>query len=126
LDDAKAKTGFPVLYPCRLSANETLTSITVSGDSGKQSVTMVFAGDYEMTVRQSQVAPAVNPDPTGATHTTIDFLPGVRADLIERNDGSRTALYDFFWQKGLIYYELLAVGPPQQREQLKEIATSLQ
>ena len=49
-----------------------------------------------------------------------------RGILIERNDGTRDALYHLFWQQNGIYYEVQAFGPPLQRRAILEFARSLQ
>jgi hypothetical protein len=79
-----------------------------------------------MTIRQSQVAPAVSPDPTGASRVSITLLTNVPATLIERNDGSAKALYHLYWERNDLFYELQAYGPPLQRDTVLKMARSLQ
>ncbi len=127
LDEGQAQTAFDILYPCRLPNSQRLITIDVVGDRGKQSVTAVWDGPFEITVRQSQVAPVVNADPAGASHIVLaDLFPGIKVDLIEINDGSSRALYHLIWARGGMYYEVLAVGPPLQRRLVLEIARSLE
>jgi hypothetical protein len=98
----------------------------VTGDAGRQQAELVWDGPFDLTLRQSQLAPAVAPDPAGASHIIIDLFPNVPATLIEQNDGSGHALYHLFWQRGGVYFEVQAVGPPLQRRAVLKIATSLQ
>jgi hypothetical protein len=127
LRQARDQVGFEILYPCELPNSQRLSTVSVIGDTGKQSVTLVFDGPFELSVRQSQVAPLVNADPAGASHSVVDNLfPGVDADLIEINDGSSKALYHLVWARGGMYYEVLAVGPPLQRRAVLDAARSLQ
>jgi hypothetical protein len=94
--------------------------------AGRQQAELVFTGPFDLTIRQSQFAPAVSPDPSGASRTVIDLFPNVRATLIERYDGTSRALYHLFWERDGIHYEVQAVGPHQQRRLILLIATSLQ
>lgn len=127
LEEGRSQAGFHVLYPCKLPNAQELSTVSVVGDRGKQSVTLVFGGPFDLTIRQSQVAPVVNPDPSGASHSVLnDLFPGVKADLIEINEGTRRALYHLIWSRAGMYYEVLAVGPPLQRRAILEVARSLQ
>ena len=125
LTDVRSRAGFPVLYPCQLPGAEYLESVAVTGDPGRQKAELVFAGPFEMAIRQSQYPPAVSADPAGASRTIINLFPNVRATFIQINDGSSKALYHLFWKRGGIYYEVQAVGPPLQQRQIRLIATSL-
>lgn len=87
---------------------------------------MVFAGSFTLTLRQSQFAPLVNPDPTGASRVLVNLFPGVTVTLIEQNDGSQKALYHLFWEQAGLFYELQAAGPPQQRRLILQVAASLE
>ncbi len=100
--------------------------MAVTGQPGRQQAELVFDGPFDLTLRQAQYAPAVSADPAGASRTEIDLLPNVRATLIERNDGTRKALYHLLWQRNGIYYEVQALGPPLQRRTILLVATSLQ
>jgi hypothetical protein len=126
LTRARQQARFTVLYPCQLPNAQHLVSSSVQGAPGKQQAELVFSGPFDLTVRQAQYPPAVNPDPVGASRTRIDLFPNVQADLIERLDGSSKALYHLFWQRDGLYYEVQAVGPPQQRRTVLLVATSLQ
>ena len=126
LEAARRQAAFPLLYPCELPGATRLEAATVTGMPGRQQAEFVFAGPFEMSVRQSQFPPAVNPDPAGASRINVDLFPNVRAVLIERNDGSSKALYHLFWERNGIYYEVQAAGPPLQRRQILQVATSLQ
>jgi len=77
-------------------------------------------------VRQAQYPPAVAPDPTGATRRVINLFPNVPASLIEINDASGDASYQYYWERGGIFYEVQAVGPPLQERAIRAVATSLQ
>ena len=112
---AQAEASFPILYPCFMPAAQRLEAATVTGAPGRQQVELIFAGPFELTVRQAQFPPAVNPDPSGASRTNVDIFPNVPAILIERNDGSQRALYHLCWGQNGMYYEVQAVGPPLQR-----------
>jgi hypothetical protein len=114
-----------LLYPCSLPGSQRLASSSVTGDAGRQQTELVFSGPFDMTVRQSQVPPAVGPDPAGASRRTIDLFPNVRATLIEINDGSGDAQYHYFWQRDGIYFELQSVGPALQERAMRQVATSL-
>ena len=124
----KARTGaaFTLLYPCSMPGSQQLTSSSVIGDKGRQQAELVFSGAFDLTIRQSQFPPAVSPDPAGASRRTIDLFPNVKATLIEINDGSGSAQYHYLWERGGIYFELQAVGPPLQERSLRQVATSLQ
>ena len=126
LADARRQINFNLLYPCRLPGATYLESIAVTGMPGRQQVELTFDGPFEMAVRQSQVPPPLNPDPTGASRTDIDLFADVRGVLIERNDGSARALYHLYWNRGGLFYEVQATGPPLQRRQILQVATSLQ
>ena len=127
LAEARSQAGFAILYPCKLPNSQRLVTVDVVGARGKQSVSIVFDGPFEITIRQSQVAPLVNADPAGASHIVLENLfPGVKADLIEINEGTSRALYHLVWSQAGMYYELLASGPPLQRRTVLEITRSLQ
>ncbi len=126
LADARSEAPFAVLYPCQLPAGEQLVGETVTGPAGRQQAELVFAGPFDLTLRQSQYPPPTNPDPTGASRSEIDLFPNVRAILLEVNDGTRKALYHLFWERDGLFYELQAVGPPLQRRQILQVATSLE
>jgi hypothetical protein len=126
LADARSQAAFPVRFPCHLPGATSLESVAVTGTPGRQKVELIFNGPFELAVRQSQFPPAVNPDPTGATRSDVDLFPNVPAILIERNDGSSKALYHLYWESQGIFYEVQAVGPPLQRRQVLQIATSLE
>jgi hypothetical protein len=122
---ARGQANFDVLYPCQLPGGERLESSSVTGTPGRQQAELVFAGPFDLTIRQSQYPPAVAPDPAGASRIVVDLFPNVRADLIERNDGSSRALYHLFWSRNGVYYEVQAFGPPLQRRHILMVATSL-
>jgi hypothetical protein len=126
LDDSTQQAGFKVLYPCQLPAGEKLTTAGVTGDPGARSSTLTFGGPFDMTVRQSQVPPALSADPAGSSHLVIDLFPNVKAQLIERNDGSRKAEYHLVWNQGAFFYDVLADGPPLSRDLILKAARSLQ
>jgi hypothetical protein len=126
LDRARNEANFNLLYPCKLPAAQRLVGASVTGARGKQQVDFVFNGPYDMTIRQSQIAPAVSPDPAGASRIDVQLFPNTEASLIERNDGSQKALYHLFWFRNGLYYELQAFGPPLQRRQILQVATSLE
>jgi hypothetical protein len=109
-----------------LPGSQNLSSASVTGEPGRQQAELVFTGAFDLTLRQSQLPPAMPPDPTGASRRTIDLFPNVEAILIEINDGSGDAQYHYFWQREGLYYELQAVGPPLQERAIREVATSLQ
>lgn len=109
-----------------MPATQRLESATVTGAPGRQQVELIFAGTFELTIRQAQFPPAVNPDPSGASRSTVDLFPNTQAIFIERNDGSEKALYHLFWARNGIFYELQASGPPLQRRAILRIATSLE
>jgi hypothetical protein len=126
LESARGQAGFPVLYPCYLPNSQVLESTAVTGQPGRQLVSLVWRGPFEFSIRQAQYPPAVSPDPSGASRTTVDLFSNTRATLIERFDGSGAAMYHLFWQRDNVYYELQAFGPPQQRRIILEIARSLE
>jgi hypothetical protein len=126
VEDATSQAEFDLVYPCFLPNAQTLESTAVTGEPGRQAVSFVWVGPFEFTVRQSQFPPAVAPDPSGASRTGLNLFPNVRAELIERNDGSGDAMYHLFWQEDDIYYELQAFGPAQQRRTILQIARSLE
>ena len=86
----------------------------------------MFNGPYEMTIRQSQIPPAQSADPAGASKVDVQLFPNTEATLIERNDGSRKAMYHLLWVRNGLYYELQAFGPPLQRQQILDAARSLE
>jgi hypothetical protein len=126
IEDAASQAGFPLVYPCYLPNAQTLESTAVIGEPGRQSASFVWTGPFEFTIRQSQYPPAVAADPAGVSRSALDLFPNVRAELIERNDGSGDAMYHLLWQRDDIYFELQAFGPPQQRRLILEIARSLE
>ena len=126
VQSARQAAGFVLLYPCYVPNAQTLESTAVTGEPGRQATSFVWTGPFEFTIRQSQYPPAVSPDPSGASLSTLDLFPNVRADLIERNDASGDAMYHLLWQRNNVYYELQAFGPPQQRRIILEIARSLE
>ena len=123
---AHDSAGFPVVYPCFLPASERLENVTIVGEVGRQQVEMVFDGPFDLTIRQSQFAPVFTADPAGASRIRINLFSNVPASLIERNDGTRQALYHLFWEQDGVFYELQAFGPPLQRRQILEVARSLE
>jgi hypothetical protein len=126
LDRARSEAAFTLLYPCKLPAAQKLVAANVSGQRGRQQTELVFNGPYDMTIRQSQVPPAVSADPAGASKIDVQLFPNTEATLIERNDGSQKALYHLQWVRNGLYYELQAFGPPLQRRQILEAARSLE
>lgn len=126
LADVRSQAGFNVLYPCKLPLSQRLDNATIIGNPGRQSVTLVFSGPFDLTVRQSQFPPAFNPDPSGVSRTGVELFPDTRAIFLERNDGSAKAQYHLLWDRGGIYYEVQAIGPPLQRRQIIAVATSLE
>lgn len=126
LESARAEAEFEVLYPCSLPGATQLYGASVTGEPGRQSAELQFDGVFELTVRQAQFPPAVPPDPTGASRRTIDLFPNVRATLIEINDASGDASYHYYWERGGVFYEVQAVGPPLQERAIRAVATSLQ
>jgi hypothetical protein len=126
LAQAEAQAGFPLLYPCDLPAGESLESVAVTGEAGRRRAELIFTGPYEMAVRQSQVPPVVNADPTGASRSVVDLFPNVRASFIQINDGSSRAIYHLLWERDGLYYEVQAAGPPLQQRQIRLVATSLE
>lgn len=125
LDQARAQASFDLLYPCDLPGGQSLTSMAVTGQPGRQLAELVFEGPFDLTLRQSQYAPAPASDPAGASRIVIDLFPNVRATLTERNDGSNKALYHLLWQRDGLYYEVQASGPPLQRQAILDLARSL-
>jgi len=126
LTEGRTKARFNLLYPCQLPGGEALTAINVSGTAGQQTAVLAFDGPFDMTVRQSQVAPILSPDPAGTSHIVVDLFPNIKADVIERNDASRNAEYRVVWAQGGVFFEVLAAGPPLSREQILKVARSLQ
>jgi len=126
IETARANAGFPLLYPCYLPNGQSLESTAVIGEPGRQAASFVWRGPFDFTIRQSQFPPAAVPDPSGVSRRSLDLFPNVRADLVERNDGSGDAMYHLFWQQNDIYYELQAFGPAQQQRIILRIARSLQ
>jgi hypothetical protein len=126
LSQARARAGFTVVYPCDLPAGESLDSMTVVGQPGRQQLEFVFVGPFDLKVRQAQYPPAMLPDPAGASRSSVELFPNVRGTLIEVNDGTGKALYHLFWEQDGIYYEVQALGPPLQRRTILVVATSLQ
>ena len=126
LEQARTEAGFRIQYPCQLPAGERLASVALTGQPGKRTVALAFEGPFEISLHQSQVAPAYGPDPTGASRVNVDLFPGVRGILLERYDGSRKAQYDIFWDRDGLHYELLVVGPPLSRRQVLLFVTSLE
>lgn len=121
----RTQAGFPVRYPCFLPGGERFEVITFTPGSREQ-VELIFDGPFEMSIRQSNLPPAVNPDPSGASRITRNLFPNVPVEIIERNDGSRRALYHLYWENENVFYELQAYGPPQQREAVLQVARSLE
>ncbi len=115
-----------MLYPCFVPGGTQLSGGTIVGSPGRQQAELVFAGVFDLTIRQAQYPPAVAPDPTGASRRVIDLFPNIPADLIEINDGSSHASYHYFWERDGIYYEVQAIGPALQEHAIREVATSLQ
>lgn len=109
-----------------MPAAQRLEAATVTGTPGRQQVELIFAGPFELAIRQAQFPPSVDPDPSGASRIEVDLFSNVEATLIERNDGSEKAMYHLFWMRNGMYYELQAVGPPLQRRAILRVATSLQ
>jgi len=126
LSEGKAKAGFPLAYPCQLPGGESLSGINVTGTPGKQTAVLTFGGPFDMTVRQSQVAPVLSADPAGASHIVVNLFPNVKADVIERNDASQDVEYRIVWVQSGIFYEVLAAGPPLSRDAILKVARSLQ
>lgn len=126
LAQLRRQASFALRYPCYLPAGQQLESVSVSGQPGRQHTEMVFEGSFTLTLRQSQLAPLVNPDPTGASRVLVNLFPGVTVTLIEQNDGSQKALYHLFWEHAGLFYELQAAGPPQQRRLILQVAASLE
>ena len=125
LDEARGQSRFAMLYPCSLPAGEKLSAATVKGGLGAQSLTLEFTGPFAMSLRQSQVAPVIGPDPVGTSHIRVGLFSGIIGDLVERNDGSGHFLYIVTWNRNGIFYELNATGPSQSRRQILLVVTSL-
>ena len=126
IEAAQAKTGFDLEYPCYLPNSQQLESHSVLGEAGRQRSELVFVGPFEIAIRQSQVPPVLEPDPTGATRTTEQLFPGVRASFIQRTDGTSKAMYHLYWERNGFFYELQAFGPYQQQSTILQIARSLE
>jgi hypothetical protein len=126
ISELRGQARFALLYPCYLPNAQTLTSTSLVGATGRQQAELVFAGPFDLTVRQAQFPPAVSPDPTGASRRTINLFPNVQATVIERNDGTNKALYHLFWSSNGVYYEVQALGPPLQTQTILKIARSLE
>ena len=126
LESTRRRADFTLLYPCYLPNTERLTQGSVVGEVGRQRSELVFDGAFEMTIRQAQVPPPFTPDPTGASRITLRLFENTPAILIERNDGTRQALYHLYWERDGRFYELQAYGPPLQREIILRVARSLQ
>jgi hypothetical protein len=126
LAKARQASAINLQFPCTLPAAETLISSSTTGPPGRQRTELVFNGPYDLTLRQSQYAPPPSQDPAGASRTTIDLFPNVKADFIQVNDGSQKATYDLQWVRNAIYYEVQAYGPPLQQRQVLDLARSLQ
>jgi len=126
IDQAKQKTRFPLSYPCYLPNSQVLESHSVTGNVGQQRSEFVFTGPFEIAIRQAQVPPPLEPDPTGATHTNEQLFEGVRADFIQRTDGTSKALYHLYWERNGYFYEMQAFGPYAQQRTVLQIARSLQ
>jgi hypothetical protein len=126
LQSARGQAAFALRFPCYLPLSEKLSDSTATGDAGRQEIDLVWTGPFDMTIRQSQFAPAVSPDPTGSSREEIQLFSNVSAALITEDDGTGRTLYHLFWQQGDIYYELQASGPPLQRDTILKIARSLQ
>ena len=126
LQSARSQASFNLVFPCYLPLSEKLTDSTVTGDAGRQEVDLVWTGPFDMTIRQSQFAPAVSPDPTGSSRENIQLYSNVLAALLSEDNGTGRTQYHLFWQQGDIYYEIQANGPPLQRDTILKIARSLQ
>jgi hypothetical protein len=122
---AQQRTRFQLDYPCYLPNSQVLESHSVTGNVGQQRSEFTFTGPFDIAIRQAQVAPPLEPDPTGATHTTIMLMEGVRADFIQRTDGSSKALYHLYWERNGFFYELQAFGPYTQQRTILQVARSL-
>ncbi|HEX5368816.1 MAG TPA: hypothetical protein VFY10_05300 [Dehalococcoidia bacterium] len=126
LQKVRSKAAFTVGFPCFLPLSEKLSDSSVTGVAGRQEADLVWTGPFNMTLRQSQFAPAISPDPTGSSREEIQLFSNISAALLSEDDGTGRTLYDLFWQKGEVYYELQASGPPLQRDTVIQIARSLQ
>jgi hypothetical protein len=126
LDSTRLRADFTLLYPCYLPNTERLAQGSVVGEQGQQRAEITFEGAFDIALRQSQVAPPIEAEQTGASRITLQLFPGTEALLIEKNDGSRRALYHLLWERSGTYYEIQAFGPPLQRETILKIARSLQ
>jgi hypothetical protein len=122
---AKQKTRFPLSYPCYLPNSQVLESHSVTGDVGQQRSEFAFDGPFEIAIRQAQVPPVLEPDPTGASRTSFFLFDGVQASFIQQTDGSSKALYHLYWEKDGYFWELQAFGPYLQQDTIKKIARSL-
>jgi hypothetical protein len=122
----REEAGFEVLYPCSVPGGTQLSGGTMTGNPGRQQAELVFEGVFDLTLRQAQYPPAVSPDPAGASRRGIDLFPNVPATLIEINDASGDASYHYFWERGGIFYEVQAIGPPLQERAIRAVATSLE
>ena len=126
LQNARSQAAFPLKYPCFLPLSEKLSDSSATGDAGRQQIELVWTGPFNMSIRQSQFAPAVSPDPTGASREELQLFSNVSAALITEDNGTGHTMYHLFWQQGDIYYEIQANGPPLQRDTILKIARSLQ
>lgn len=126
LQSVRGQALFALKYPCFLPLSEKLSDSTATGDAGRQQIELVWTGPFNMTIRQSQFAPAVSPDPTGASREVLQLFSNVSAALITEDDGTGRTMYHLFWQQGDMYYEVQAQGPPLQRNTILQIARSLQ
>ncbi len=126
LTEARQKTRFELDYPCYMPNAQVLESHSVIGEPGKQRSELVFAGTFDIAIRQAQVPPPVEPDPTGASRRSIQLFDGTFASFIERTDGSSKALYHLYWERDGFFYELQAFGPYQQQRIILQVARSLQ
>jgi hypothetical protein len=121
----EARSG--LLFPCYLPNSQELRSSSITGEIGRQSVEFAWEGPFDdLIIRQAQYAPAPLAATVGASRRTIDLFPNTRATLVEINDGSAKAQYYLLWNRGEIYYELQAVGPPLQQELVLRIARSME
>ena len=126
ITQARQKTDFELNYPCYLPNSQVLESHSVTGEAGRQRSELVFNGPFEISIRQAQVPPLVEPDPTGASRRSIFLFDGIQASFIERTDGTSKALYHLYWERNGFFYELQAFGPYQQQRTILQIARSLQ
>ncbi len=126
IEQAKQRARFPLSYPCYLPNSQVLESHSVTGELGKQRSEFAFTGPFEIAIRQAQVPPPVEPDPTGASRRSIFLFDGIQASFIERTDGTSKALYHLYWERDGFFWELQAFGPYQQQRIILQIARSLQ